>query len=138
MQLGSYACSVDGCAEHCTFPADMLRMFDAYPMCQGCYDHENYCRGEWSDLPPFITLENQRIAELEQQLKTEQDKYSKLAQAYEKVDFLLRAEPTHAMLDEGAAVLIAYKCLPLPLRSEWALVLEIYKAMRETQMGEGQ
>ncbi len=136
MSLPSYSCFAEGCAEHCTYTADRLRILNGEPICQGCYDHDNYCRGSWSDLPPFITVENQRITELEQQLEAEQDKYLKLASAYEKVDFLLRAEPTHAMLDEGAAVLIAYKCLPLPPRSEWSLVLDVYKAMRETQMAE--
>ena len=136
MQSGSYGCSVEGCAEHCTYPAEMLRLWDGEPICQGCYDHDNYCRGSWSDLPPFITVENQRITELEQQLQAEQDKYLKLASAYEKVDFLLRAEPTHAMLNEGAAVLIAYNCLPMDIPSEWGQAMEIYSAMREIQRKE--
>ena len=55
-------CQVQRCAEECSYPLDMVMMFQDRPICQSCYEDtaaEFNDDGEptvnWHDLPP-VTL----------------------------------------------------------------------------------
>jgi hypothetical protein len=79
-----FSCSIDGCREEVSFPADMLRVSNGKPYCEDCYcelpvqekprdpsDEDEWLA--WHDLPPFVpayvtriealTAENERMRE---------------------------------------------------------------------------
>jgi len=53
-----FGCQIDDCAAECSYHADMLRLYDGAPICEGCYTDEVLADDAplWSDLQP-ITLD---------------------------------------------------------------------------------
>ena len=51
-------CQVQGCAEECSYPLDMVMMFQGKPVCQNCYEgdiaafnNDGEPTVDWHDLP---------------------------------------------------------------------------------------
>jgi len=65
-----YSCSVRGCAEEVSYPADMLRVHGSKAICEGCWDCADAVLNEdedpifWHELESFVPAADRRMSDL--------------------------------------------------------------------------
>lgn len=57
-----FSCSDENCRVECSYPADMLAVFEGKPICEECYENNPpFDPVPWSALPPFVSTFEQTI-----------------------------------------------------------------------------
>lgn len=108
-----YSCSQEGCAEECSYPADMLNMYEGEPVCEGCWDDMPIVIKEgsddcvyWGELEKFVPAHEIKIAELEAHLADTLESQISMCKDAGKLQAQLSAlrEPTDDLLVVGLKV----------------------------------
>lgn len=94
-----YGCNNPDCAEERSYPADMLRVYEGRPYCEGCWDYTAlaYAPGvdpddedadplRWRDLEPFVPEHEKRIASLVVEVEMKDKEVRKWKEAWQQAD----------------------------------------------------